>query len=61
MAKRYSWLYKRALGVLPLSPLSAEELDELSVLHDSEGVNFIQLVRVFTVKKMRSEAKALLV
>jgi len=61
VVKRYSWLYRRALGVLPLPPLSTDELDELSVLHDSERVNFIQMVRVLTVNKMRSEVKALLV
>ena len=61
VVRRYSWLYRRALGVLPLPPLSADELDELSVLHDSERVNFIQMVRVLTVNKMRSEVKALLV
>jgi len=59
-AVRYSKLYKRALGVLPLEPLSVEEQDELSQLQDSQPLRFLQLVSKATTDSMVAQVRVML-
>jgi vacuolar protein sorting-associated protein 13A/C len=45
VAVRYSKLYKRALGVLPLKALDKEEMDEFTEIQEAEPLSFLRLVR----------------
>jgi vacuolar protein sorting-associated protein 13A/C len=60
LAVRYQKLYRRALGVLPLPPLSDAELDELQAIQDTEPINFLNLVQRVTIDRMRTEVKRML-
>jgi vacuolar protein sorting-associated protein 13A/C len=61
VAVRYSKLYKRALGVLPLKALSKEEMDEFTVIQDTEPLAFLRLVREQANSVMRAQVQELLV
>jgi uncharacterized protein YeaO (DUF488 family) len=61
VAVRYSKLYKRALGVLPLTALSKEEMDEFTVIQDTEPLAFLRLVREQANRVVRAQVKKLLV
>jgi hypothetical protein len=61
IAVRYSKLYKRALGVLPLtSGLSKEEMDEFIVIQDTEPLSFLRLVREQANRMVRAQVQKLL-
>ncbi len=61
IAVRYSKLYKRALGVLPLTALTKEEMDEFTVIQDTEPLAFLRLVREQANRMMRAQVQKLLV